>query len=47
LAFSRWPSSSAHASEGAAMPLDYLIGITVAVALLAYLLYVLLNAEKF
>jgi K+-transporting ATPase KdpF subunit len=29
------------------MPLDYLIGVSVAVALLAYLLYVLLNAEKF
>jgi K+-transporting ATPase KdpF subunit len=29
------------------MPLDYLIGITVAVLLLAYLVYVLLNAEKF
>jgi|EndMetStandDraft_5_1072996.scaffolds.fasta_scaffold68693_2 K+-transporting ATPase KdpF subunit len=29
------------------MPLDYLIGGGVAVALLAYLLYVLLNAEKF
>jgi K+-transporting ATPase KdpF subunit len=29
------------------MPLDYLIGIAVAVALLAYLVYVLLNAEKF
>jgi K+-transporting ATPase KdpF subunit len=29
------------------MPLDYLIGITVAVVVLAYLVYVLLNAEKF
>lgn len=29
------------------MPLDYLIGIAVAVLLLAYLIYVLLNAEKF
>ena len=29
------------------MPIDYLIGVTVAVGLLAYLLYVLLNAEKF
>jgi K+-transporting ATPase KdpF subunit len=29
------------------MPLDYLIGVAVVVALLAYLLYVLLNAEKF
>lgn len=29
------------------MPLDYLIGVIVAVMLLAYLLYVLLNAEKF
>jgi K+-transporting ATPase KdpF subunit len=29
------------------MPLDYLIGIAVAVALLGYLVYVLLNAEKF
>jgi len=29
------------------MPFDYLIGAVVAVALLVYLLYVLLNAEKF
>jgi K+-transporting ATPase KdpF subunit len=29
------------------MPLDYLIGVIAAGALLAYLLYVLLNAEKF
>jgi K+-transporting ATPase KdpF subunit len=29
------------------MPLDYMIGAAVAFALLVYLLYVLLNAEKF
>ena len=29
------------------MPLDYLIGVIAAAALLVYLLYVLLNAEKF
>jgi K+-transporting ATPase KdpF subunit len=29
------------------MPFDYLIGAIVAGALLVYLLYVLLNAEKF
>jgi K+-transporting ATPase KdpF subunit len=29
------------------MPFDYLVGAVVAVVLLVYLLYVLLNAEKF
>ena len=29
------------------MSFDHLVGVTVAVLLLAYLLYVLINAEKF